>query len=100
MKINLDKNSRKFITIDVEQAGKTHTLKYFEKNTKQIDSIKKAYKAQDENLDEFALSQFKENLVGDEDVKNELFAYYEENGNIYEFAQECTEALGKLKKKA
>lgn len=102
MKLKLDANSRKYITVEIELDGETKELKYYEKNTKQIKEIKKLTKdekATMADLDEITEKQFFENLKGDEKIIEKVVEFYEENGNIYDFINRCDEELGKLKKK-
>lgn len=103
MKITLDSNNRKFITIEIELNGQKITLKYFEKNTKQIKQAKELAKKDNTKMveiDELAEKQFFENLIGEEKDIDSLVEFYDEYGNIYEFMQMCEKELGKLKKKA
>lgn len=102
MKLKLDANNRKFIEISIELNEKEFELKYFEKNTKQIDAMKslakddktKMYQFEDLNKEHFL-----ENLKGDAKAIKSLINFYEENGNFYEFINECDSELGKLKSK-
>ena len=101
MKIKLDKNNRKFIEIEIDDNGVTNTLKYFEKNTKQIKAIRKLAKKETIKmitLEDENEKQFFENLKGDKEVIDALVSFYEENGNIYRFIGECNVELGKLNK--
>ena len=100
MKLKLDKKNRKYISIDVEVDGVTTTLRYYEKNTRQIKELREAFKKEDTTLAEaLTEQQFLENLKGDKQIIDELIEFYEENGNFYDFMGNCEEALGKLKKK-
>ena len=100
MKIKLNEDKRKYIEIEVEIDGKTYTLKYYEKNTKQIKAIKKATKSKSfMELDDLNEKQFFENLKGDKKVIDALVKFYETNGNIYNFINECDKELGKLYKR-
>ena len=100
MKLKLDKKNRKYIEIEIENDGVTTTLKYYEKNTRQIKELKKVFKENDtEKLDQLTQKQFMDNLKGDKEVIKELIEFYEENGNFFEFMNSCDEELGKLKKR-
>ena len=99
MKLKLDKKNRKYIEIEVENEDSTAILKYYEKNTKQIKQLREAIKKDNKNIDDLNESQFLQNLKGNKEVIKELIDFYEENGNFYEFMNECDLELGKQKKK-
>jgi len=100
MKLKLDPNNRKYINIDVDIDGETKTLKYFEKNTKQIKAIKKASKSKTVlEVDELNEKQFFENLKGDKKAIDEIVKFYDENGNFYELINDCDLELGKQSKR-
>ena len=102
MKLKLDKNSRKFIEVDIELEDIEHKLKYLEKNTKQLKALKKLSVKKDVKIleiDDLVEKQFFENLQGDTKVIRDIVNFYEENGNIYDFVNLCDEELGKLLKK-
>lgn len=102
MKLKLDANNRKFIEIEIEIEDKNEVLKYFEKNTKQIKAIKKVAKKEGATMgevEELNEKQFFENLKGDKKVIDSLIKFYDENGNFFDFINECDKELGKLKKK-
>jgi len=99
MKLKLDKKNRKYIEIEVENEDSTAILKYYEKNTKQIKQLREAIKKDNKNIDDLNESQFLQNLKGNKEVIKELIDFYEDNGNFYEFMNECDAELGKLKKK-
>ena len=98
MKLKLDKKNRKYIEIEVENEDSTAILKYYEKNTKQIKQLREAIKKDNKNIDDLNESQFLQNLKGNKEVIKELIDFYEENGNFYEFMNECDVELGKLKR--
>ncbi len=99
MKVTLDKKNRKFIEIPVsdENGKELSVLKYFERTTKQIKELKKAAKENESILDieEKNERQFFENLQGENETINKLIEFYDENGSIYSFMNECDKALGK-----
>jgi hypothetical protein len=100
--LKLDPKSRKFIEIPIEnEKGEViETLKYFERNTKQIKSVKKASKDKTIlEVDDLNQKIFFENLKGSKETIEKINAYYEENGNIVDFINDCDEAMGKLKKR-
>lgn len=102
MKIKLDKNNRKFITVEVTLEDEKHELKYYEKNTKQIDAFKEMLKDESNkmhSLETLNKEQFFENLKGEKEVIDKVVDFYQENGNFYDFINSCDEELGKLKKK-
>lgn len=102
MKLKLDKNTRKFIEVEIELEDGVHQLKYFEKNTKQLKALKKLSRTDDVKMvavDDLIEKQFFENLQGDSKVIKSIINFYEEDGNIYDFINMCDEELGKLKKK-
>ena len=100
MKLKLDKKNRKYIEIEIENDENTTTLKYYEKNTKQIKEIKKLIKNEEHSkIDELTQKQFMENLKGDKETIKELVDFYDENGNFFEFMNECDLELGKQFKK-
>ena len=105
MKIKLGANTRKFIEIEVELNGVKHGFKYFEKNTKQIKTMKKCTKESvDKNdysiVDTESVKQFFDCFKGEQSSIDLIVEFYEENGNIYDFINMCDEELGKLNKKA
>ncbi|GEM_PF-2582868 len=100
--ISLDKNNRKFLELEVEVDGEKHILKFFEQNTRQIDEVKTKLSVEGvlaKDIDELYMLQFRENLVGDKKLIEQIFEHYKEKGNIYAFARECDEELGKLLKR-
>jgi hypothetical protein len=102
MKLKLDKSQRKFIEIEIENDGKISTIKYYEKNTKQIKALKQLSRKENAKMieiDDLVEVQFFENLQGENSDIESLVSFYEENGNIYEFINMCDQELGKLKKK-
>jgi len=50
-------------------------------------------------FEELNKEQFFENLIGDKTVIKKIIKFYDENGNIYEFIEQCNSELGKLKKR-
>ena len=100
--LRLDPKNRKFIEIPIEnEKGEViETLKYFERNTKQIKSVKKASKTKTVlEVDELNQNIFFENLKGSKETIDKINAHYEEYGNIVDFINDCDEAVGKLKKR-
>lgn len=102
MKVKLDNELRKYIEIDIEIDGENKKLKYFEKNTKQIKELKKLTKKQDTKVyevEELSEKQFFDNLKGEKETIDYIVNFYEENGNFYDFINQCDEVLGKQKKR-
>ena len=102
MKIKLDSNLRKFIKIEIEIEDEMYEFKYFDRNTRQIQESKELVKKEGSKMyeyEELSKVHFFENLQGDQDVIDKLIAFYDENGNIYDFMQSCDEEMGKQKKR-
>lgn len=97
IKIDLAKNNRKYIEIEIEGRGK---LKYYERSTAQIKEMKKLFVEKSESelyreIDSLNESHFIDNIQGDEAIKSDLLKSLETDGNLFRFLQECDEALGK-----
>jgi len=103
MNLKLDKNTRKFIDVEIELDSKKLKFTYFEKVTKQIKEMKKLSKAPGTKMyeiDELSFKQFFDNFKGEKEEIEAVKEFYEENGNFYDFINLCDEEMGKLKKKA
>lgn len=101
--LNLDNTNREFIEIEVVLNKQTHTLKLLKQNGKGKKEQREALKNEKTRifeLEELIEKQFFERLKGDETVIDSIKSFYDENGDINDFINECEKALGKQKKKA
>lgn len=101
--LNLDNANREFIDFEVVKDGETYILKLYKQNGKQKQAQRDALKNEKTRvfeLEELIEKQFFERLEGDKDVIESIKTFYDENGDINEFMNECEKALGKQKKKA
>jgi len=103
MNFNLDNKNREFVEIEVVKDGQLNILKFYKQTGKQKKAqreLLKKDKTRLYELEELMENQFLERLKGDKKVIEAIKNFYDENGDIGEFAKECEEALGKQKIKA
>lgn len=101
--LNLDNANREFIDFEIEKGGETYVLKFYKQNGKQKKAQRDALKNEKTRIfeiEELIEKQFFERLEGDETIIASIKEFYDENGDIGEFINECEKALGKQKKKA
>ena len=102
MKLKLDANKRKSTKVEIEFDDKNIELKYYEKNTKQIDALKELAGQEGvkiADVEKLSKEQFFENLKGDKGDIDSIVDFYQEHGNLYDFINALDEELGKLKKR-
>lgn len=101
--LNLDNANREYVEIEVVKDGEKHNLKLYKQNGKQKQEQRGAFKNEKTKifeLEELIEKQFFERLEGDETIISSIKEFYDENGDINDFINECEKALGKQKKKA
>lgn len=101
--LNLDVANKEFIEIEVVFGGETHILKLYKQtgnHRKKQRVLLKQEKTRIYEIEEMIEEQFFERLEGKQEIIDEIKKYYDENGGLDEFRDECELKLGKLKKKA
>lgn len=101
--LNLDVANKEFIEIEVIFGGETHILKLYKQTGNHRKKQREALKKKETRVfevEEMLEEQFFERLEGKQEIIDEIKKYYDENGGLDEFRDECELKLGKLKKKA
>lgn len=101
--LNLDVANKSYVEIEVILDGQTNILKFYKETGKQRKAQRAALKQKETRvfeLEELFEEQFFERLEGKEEIIKKIKEYYDDNGGLDEFREECEKALGKLNKKA
>lgn len=101
--LNLDIANKQYVEIEVILNGETNILKFYKETGKQRKAQRTALKQKETRIFEFeelVEEQFFERLEGKEEIINKIKEYYDDNGGLEAFREECEKELGKLNKKA
>jgi len=79
--------------------GSKAQFRFRDLNTKQIQRLAEIPNMDEDEKYQLYIDLLRENIIGDEDLKEKMIEELEEYGNVFEFVQSLQEELGKLRKR-